>query len=359
MFILWPLSFLAAGLVTLWILLPRLLARIIIPVSKAELSQSHNSDESDSARQVIAQVLSAYDGGARLMLRNSRQRCREKISTMDTNHKLFVLEGSGLGFGILVSAAHQRWRDLGHFAPSESFAMRSAFCRGAGMWAAKRYGMELDQLLFATRRLGVPELNDCIDGYGFKFGLFEFPADRRKIAHLHSLPTPQRRIAFVGLGRAFYLLFHHRRRGLFEAAGDLAPGHDLDVMEGAGYCAGALHCNEPIRAINFARSIPLEWRPHVHLGLTIALRDIQSLDVSQFSKCMTTLSGDCALGVDAAIAMAYQLHDEIFTAHGADGHFLWRDLLASKLQSSGIWEAIHIEAMKASPTSTRQFGAKK
>ena len=338
---------------TLWILLPRLLARFLIPANRIPSAKGGASDH----EQFITNALKCFDTGARLRLSRGRN-WRESIAAMETSQRHFVLEGTGVGCGILISAAHLRWRELRRETLPESYAMRSAICRGAGIWAAKRYGSEVDQFLFAVRRLHAPELNDCVDGYGFKFGLFEFCEDRRKIAHLQNLPVPLRRSAFVGLGRAFYLLFMNNRRGLFEVAGDLSPDHDMDVMEGAGYCAGMVHVGELLRAVNFARSVPMEWRAHVHLGLTLALRDQKNLDAGNYSRNMNLLSSACVAEMDAAIAMADQLHDEIGTAHGAEAYYVWRDRLSARLQSSGIWESIHTEAMKAS-AGARHFGAQK
>jgi hypothetical protein len=118
-----------------------------------------------------------------------------------------------------------------------------------------------------------------------------------------------------------------------------------------------VHIGEPLRAINFARSVPMEWRAHVHAGLTIALRDQKNLDPANYSRCTSILPASCIAELGTAIALADKISDEIGQAHGADGYYVWRDRLSARLESSGLWEAVHTESMKAG--EARQFGPQK
>jgi hypothetical protein len=345
----------AAALAAVWLILPIVLARSF---STTRTLVVPDKDPSQERSQLIGQILASMDDGVRLGLGSNRTNWIRQLASREHKWRPQVVEGVGLGFGILTSTGHRRWKGLNLEAGSASKVMSSLLCRGSGVWAAKRYGRETDPFLEAIKPLASQERCECIDGYGFKFGLFEFVEDRRNISHLHAISLPYRRAAFHGLGRALYFLFMNNRRGLFEAVSDLAPDHDADVMEGVGHSAAFVHCDAPRKAINFARAVPYEWRAHVHLGMTLALSERREFDPDYFTVCMAQLPPTSIAAIDEAVDMVQSTRTAICRDYPDGGYFVWRDRLLRRLQDNSVWEPAHADAMKDASLA-RTAGIKK
>src|SRR5262249_11957607 len=161
------------------------------------------------------------------------------------------------GAGAAHAALHLKSLGISRDSIQNRSEYAHAMYFGVGFWGALRFDTNFEELLYAVQPYDPWWRFVCLDGYGFAFGLFKYFRDRSSLAHLHAIPGYYRRAAFQGVGRAFYLGFLSDRRGLIEAASELAPQHDCDVIEGAAFAAAYFEA-DPRRAIHFARAMPYE-----------------------------------------------------------------------------------------------------
>ncbi len=215
---------------------------------------------------------------------------------------------------------------------------------GIGMWGAVRFGRDFERLLRLIQRLDPWHRFICMDGYGFKFGFFDFAGNQDGVAHLRTIPGYYRRAAIQGLGRALFFVFRSDRRGLFEAVGELAPESDADVIEGVAFSAAYVECDQPRQAVNFARAVPYEWRAHAHLGLTLGYRARRQIDADYLARCLVQLPERSREVLEHAMTLADSLEQQFRTEHPVAGYGLWRETLCRQLEQERLWEPVYVDA---------------
>lgn len=254
-----------------------------------------------------------------------------------------VMEGAAFGAGALHALTTSDWLAL----PAAVVAVRPQFAHaayfGMGWCGALRFGKRVDDFLRIVQEYDPWWRFLSLDGYGFKFGLIDFPRDRRGLAHLHAIPGYYRRAAFQGVGRALYLAFLSDRRGLIEVLSEHAPQHDLDMIEGAAFAAAYGHPDQPRRVLAFARAMPYEWRAGAHLGMTLGFRARAIVDVDYLDKGLAGLPRVHADTIHHAIAMAGAMEEQIRRDHRAGAYGLWREKLSQRMQRERVWEPAYLD----------------
>ncbi|MEK6644715.1 MAG: DUF1702 family protein [Planctomycetota bacterium] len=332
----------AAMLILLWNRLPVWFAKPLQTVRVSDLGLHATGDDI----QLVEDVIGFLKRGVEARLGHRHGAWLEACATASPRWRPFVVEGAAFGCGAIRATYSRQWRNM----PSELTTLYPNYATpghmGIGLWGAMRFGREFDEFLRVVDQYDAWHRYACLDGYGFKFGLFDFVRDRRSVSHLHAIPGYYRRAAFCGVGRALYLAFLSDRRGFIEAAGDFAPQHDGDVIEGAAFAAAYTHPDDPRRAIRFVRAMPYEWRTHAHLGLTLGLRARATIDAAYHETCIATLPGAWRESIRGAIAMADELEQRIRSEHADGGYGLWRDKLAERLQDERLWEVVYVDGLE-------------
>lgn len=216
---------------------------------------------------------------------------------------------------------------------------------GLGMWSAARYGRNFEEVLRLAQCTDAWFRYLCLDGYGFKHGLLDFTRHRSAIAHFHAIPGYYRRAAFQGFGRALYLTHPGNRAGLFETIGDTAPEHDVDMIEGVAFGSAYYQPHEPIRAINMARAVPYEWRPHAHLGLVLGYRVIGMMDAELLNSVLLTLPQAGMDAIRQGIRICDEAEDRIRAEHPVSGYGLWRETIIQRIEHDRVLEPLYLEEL--------------
>lgn len=215
---------------------------------------------------------------------------------------------------------------------------------GVGMWAASRYGRNFEEVLRLAQSTDPWYRYLCLDGYGYKFGLLDFMRQPGVVTHFAAVPGYYRRAAFQGLGRALYLAYLNHRAGLIEIVGDVAPEHEADIIEGVSFSAGYLHCDQPRRAIDLARSVPYEWRSHAHLGIILGFRARQMIDAPFLAACLSKLPSAGRDAIVGAMTLCDEIEKRVRVDHPVSGYGLWREMVTRRLEREQILEPIYLEA---------------
>lgn len=325
----------------LWSRLPVWFAKPLHDVRVNELGLHATAED----LQLVGDILRALNQGVDLRLRH-RGNWLDECDAAAPAWRPMIVEGAAFGCGAIRATYSRKWRSM----PDEWMTDRPRYATaghmGLGLWGAFRFGREFEQFLRVVDSYDLWHRNACLDGYGFKFALFDFPRDRRSVSHLHAIPGYYRRSAFHGVGRGLYLAFLSDRRGFIEAAADFAPHHDGDVIEGAAFSAATVHTTDPRRAIRFARAMPYEWRAHAHLGLTLGLRARARMDPEHHATTIAALPREWRDSIHAAIAMADDLEHRIQRDHAGGGYGLWRDQLMEKLAEEQTWDAVYHDGLE-------------
>lgn len=252
-----------------------------------------------------------------------------------------MVEGVGFAHAALSAAAWRRAEGPIPGKTSAKWAWPLHF--GLGMWSAARYGRNYEEVLRLAQSADAWFRYVCLDGYGFKHGLLDFPRHRSSVAHFHAIPGYYRRAAFQGFGRALYLTHPGDRRALFELIGDVAPEHDSDMIEGAAFASVYYEPDRAVRAMRLARAVPYEWRPHAHLGIVLGFRVVAMVDPVVLNTALGTLSSAGAEAIRHAIHIADETEERIRNQHPVSGYGLWRESLAHRLEKERVLEPLYIE----------------
>lgn len=330
--------------VLLWIALPSLIARSIRPVDPVALGFRGTGDDLLLAERVGE----AFRAGIRARMLCPRSAWLAKCDALQPHWRPFAFEGAAFGHGALASCGFLRWDRL----EADVIARRRQYVYlayvGAGFWWAFRHGRRFEKMLPILRGYDPLYRYLCADGYGFKFGFFDFMRDRSRVAHLVDLPGYYRNAAFQGVGRGLYFGFLGDRGGLFEAVGDFAPEHDADLIAGAGLAAAFAETDRPYRAVDFARAVPFEWRPHAHLGLTFGFKARALAEPDYFDDCLSKLRPPAAAAIRRAVVLCDEVERAVRGDGAKDGYRRWREHLTDTMESERVWEPVYACAQEDS-----------
>lgn len=123
------------------------------------------------------------------------------------------------------------------------------------------------------------------DGYGFKRAFFDHPHDGDALKVLDGLPGYARNAAYQGVGRALYFRYMSAPQLMIEEIRRLGV-HAVDAAAGVGLAAVFVNPDRLDVAQDLAREMPVEWRPHFHLGMCFGLKARSINDVEQFERYM-------------------------------------------------------------------------
>lgn len=324
-----------AGLV--WIALPSLIARSIRPVDPVALEFRGSGDDLLLAERVGE----AFRAGIRARMLRPRSSWLAKCDAHEPHWRPFAFEGAAFGHGALASSGFERWDRL----EADVISRRPRYVYlahvGVGFWWAFRHGHRFEKMLPILQGYDPLYRYLCADGYGFKFGFFDFMRDRSRVRHLLELPGYFRNAAFQGVGRGLYFGFLGDRAGLFEAVGEFAPEHDADLIAGAGLAAAFAETDRPHRAVDFARSVPFEWRPHAHLGLTFGFKARALADPDYFDDCLSKLRTPAAAAIRRAVALCDDVEQAVRDDKAKEGYRLWRERLTDVMEAERVWEPVY------------------
>jgi hypothetical protein len=164
-------------------------------------------------------------------------------------------------------------------------AYRYLYYVGLGFWHGFRHARRPDRIERLAAHVEPLSLPLCYDGYGFKLGFFDFPADPAVARRLERCPDDRRRFAYQGFGRAQFFTrmddpvgFRHLCDALPEYVEDLEFGRALArAFTGVDRAAALLRWLEQADAGERAARL---------VGTTWGLTARHACDPAYFRSCM-------------------------------------------------------------------------
>ncbi len=334
-------GFVIAGIVLVgavaWLLAPVLLARLLPPIRAENLGFKCRGSDLELANEVGT----AFRAGARARLLRGPDKWVEPCEAAGRHYRPFAYEGAALGHSALCSVGRAQWPMLNEQIIARQPGMTYLFHVGVGFWGAFRYGRRPAPLFSHIQTYDPLYRYLCLDGYGFKFGFFDFLGDRSAIDHLCSLPGYYRNAAYQGFGRSLWFCYMQDRRGLFETVSSVGAEHDTDVIAGTGLAASFAHVHEPDRALDLAVAVPAEWRKHVHLGITFGFKARQLADRSYFEQCVQVLPTPVVSTMLDAIGLCDAVEADVRSRNLDDPYRTWREELTEQMEQLRLWDRAH------------------
>jgi hypothetical protein len=163
---------------------------------------------------------------------------------------------------------------------------------GLGFWHAMR-GSSPAKVERLVKELDPLHGRLCWDGYGFKFGFFDYDSSASRVGDLRGLPGYAAHVAHQGLGRSLWFRFMGDAVGLvkaIKATGDFAP----DVASGVGLAVAFTTIDRSERGRDALESLPVAWRDDVLLGMCFALKARSLNDPAYFDACLEGMGAERA-----------------------------------------------------------------
>jgi len=233
----------------------------------------------------------------------------------------FTHEGAAMGYTL---------RRLFRFDPRRFEAtmvrprpeFRYLYYVGLGFWSGMR-GHDVSKILRVAQDLDPLHRYLCFDGYGFTYAFFRYPKDIGALKALDGLPGYARNAAYQGVGRAFYFLYLSSPALMIEHISRLGV-HAGDAAAGVGLAAVFVHPDRLDRAQDLGLELPVELRPHFHLGMCFGLKARSIIGWSRLEGEIRPLSTEVRDSVYASIRECDRVELLVRAEKGENPYYDWR-----------------------------------
>ncbi|MEE9294191.1 MAG: DUF1702 family protein [Phycisphaerae bacterium] len=294
-------------------------------------------------------ICEAFAGGFNAMIAGRSSRAWSQYSDgLPVFFRPFAEEGAAMGYPL---------RAIGRFSPhgfEESLVRRRPGYRylhyvGLGFWHAmrdhaparlERIVAQLDPLLGML----------CWDGYGFKFGFFDYADESRWRPRLAALDGYAVHAAYQGLGRSLWFRFMDQPAELIEQIRSCGP-YAGDVAAGAGLAVVFTTVDRPERGLEVLEQMPEGWHPDVLLGMCFAYKARSISDPDFFAHALDGYQDARRDAITAAIERCDGV-ESVIRRDGvrSDAYRRWRETLRMWLQEHIEYPFVRLEVrnLKAS-----------
>ena len=241
----------------------------------------------EHARTLLAHLGAAFFEGYESMLGRSMAEVARRGEGVAAHYRPFYFEGAALGY--LPRGYYTAGFDLAR-AESVLLAMeprqRYLYYVGLGFWYGVRHARRPERLRELTARLPPLYAPLCLDGFGFKIGLFDAPRDRRAIECFGRAGTAERPFLYQGLGRSMFFHSLHDPSEFERQAERLDPERRGDLEFGGALALGFTHVDRPERIVLHVDQAPSAARRADRLtGITWALTAREMTNPTYFAAC--------------------------------------------------------------------------
>ncbi len=278
------------------------------------------SDEKDIA--TINGVGLAFAGGFNRRVSDpSPTAWREFVDDVPALYRPFAEEGAAMGYPM---------RALWGFSPSGFEAAvvepRTMYCYlhfvGLGFWSAMRHHdpKRVAKLVSQVDTLHGPL---CWDGYGFRFGFFDYDRREKFLAQFASFPDYAANVAHQGYGRSLWFRFMGDNRRLMDAVRE-TKSFAADTASGVGLASAFTMIDRLDRAFAAIQDAPEEWRTDIAVGMTFAFKARQLSAAKEFDGWVSCLDADRIACIQDAIGECDAIEQRIRGASVSDCYQTWR-----------------------------------
>jgi hypothetical protein len=304
-----------------------------IPRSRMTIERLGLIVKSPEATERVAGVLTHFAGGFNAMItRPSRRGWERYCDGLPVYYRPFAQEGAAMGHTL---------RRLFRCDPTVFEAQvvnRRPECRylhyvGLGFWSGMR-NHSPQHLMRVVNGLDALHGSLCYDGYGFKYGFFDYLKDPGCHNRFKLFEGYARNVAYQGLGRSFWFLFMEDHEDLIEhigRLGDYAP----DTAAGLGLAAVFVYPDRLDVAQAVGAQLPAEWHDDFHLGVCFGLKARLLNDPNQFDDDLSRMDAGTREAARASIRACDRTENRIRSERVPDAYRCWREEVAQ-------WMADHI-----------------
>ncbi len=282
----------------------------------------------------INSILGSFAGGFNAMVaRPSTTAWKAYCESMPALQRPFAEEGAAMGYtlrGLFAYSPAAFEADI--VRPRPEF--RYLHYVGLGFWSGMR-GHDAERLAGVTKGLDPLHGYLCYDGYGFKHAFFDYPKDETVLRKLETLEGYARNAAYQGVGRALWFRFMDRPDLFVEHVSRMGV-HAVDAAAGSGLAAVFVNPDRLEIARAWGAKMPVEWQPHVHLGMCFGLKARSINNVEQFEHDTANLDSKVKDAVFSSIRECDRIELLVRAERGEDGYRQWRARVTQ-------WMVEHIE----------------
>ena len=244
----------------------------------------------------------------------------------------FAREGASMGYALrhVLGPGRGRFEQNVVRAHPEGTYM---YYVGRGLWHGMRYG-KTARLDRETETLDAMYGMLCYDGFGFKYGFFDYGKILGLTERLMGLAGYRRRAAMQGIGRTLWFQFMNDADRLVAEIRRFDPRAHADLAAGLGLASVFVHTNALEAVWSLAASMPEAWRSDFQLGLSFGLRAREMNGPAYFEECLTRIPQARRKGIRQAMRECDRIEREVRASGQADGYRLWREGLTEWMDNN-------------------------
>lgn len=280
-------------------------------------------------------ILGSFAGGFNSMISApSRGACDRYCDALTPVYRPFAREGAAMGHTLRRLFRYDPAvfeREI--VDPHPDYGYLSYV--GLGFWSAMRNHSTAE----LTRRVrGLDPLHGhlCYDGYGFKFGFFDYLDRPESLHRLKALDGYARHVAFQGVGRSFWFVFMNDQDELLERIGRLHE-HSLDAVGGLGLAAVFVNPDRLEIAMKLGEKLPKGWHDSFHLGMCFGLKARSANDPSQFERDLLRMPPSVQDAIRASIAECDRVETSIRADPVRESYRAWRERVTDWMSGNVIY----------------------
>ncbi len=292
------------------------------------------SDEADVA--LVHGICRAFGGGFNACIGERSDSGWERFSdSQDVHFRPFADEGAAMGYALRAMP----FATPGGFEacfPRKRPAHVYLHYVGLGFWYAMR-GAQFEKLVRVVRGLDRLHGGLCWDGYGFKFGFFDYETHAERVTALRDLPGYAAHVAHQGLGRSLWFRYMDDPAGLVEAVG-ACGAFASDAASGVGLAVAFTTIERIDRGMVVLDLMPEAWRADVLLGMCFAFKARSLNDRAYFEACLERMGPKRAEAVVRSISECDAVEESVrsevdgaLTVEDCAYYRRWRERLKSWL----------------------------
>jgi enediyne biosynthesis protein E3 len=258
-------------------------------VREIERQAAGFSIDSSVERERLSRLGRAFLGGYSAMLHAGElAQVARAGAAVHEHERPFFFEGAAMGYVprgwyCAACAAPRAEHDL--LALDRRFLY--LYYVGLGLWVGFRHPRRPERIETLAAHLDPRYAPLCYDGYGFKIGFFDRPADARGAVTILGRCPPERRIfAWQGFGRAQHFVLMDDEPGFAALVAALGAERGAALECGRALAYAFTRVDRPDEVADFvARASPAAIGPRL-LGVSWAFTARRMTDPEYFARCM-------------------------------------------------------------------------
>ncbi len=286
----------------------------------------------DDERDRVGRICAAVAGGFNSVTGCGGERWIEFCEGLEPHYRPFAHEAVAMGLPLRLGAgfsAGRFERDLVGRFPAYTYL----YYVGLGFWYALSGG-RFGRLQRVAQSLDRMYRYLCFDGFGFKYGFFDYGRRFERVERLMELDGYRAHAAMQGVGRSLWFRFMGDAERLTSEIRRFPAAYQGDLAGGLGLAAVFVHSDRLETAWDLAGRIPPEWRSEFQQGMVFALCARKMTNPDYFEQCLARLPAARAAGARQATNQCDAIEADLRARGVWHAYRLWRESLAVWLDAN-------------------------